>query len=141
MRRPLTALAFSQAAGIVLAYYLKIRTMHLCMLCMGACFVFALWRQKVRAWQGEDARKAQLLALFCLCAFLSGSLRMEQQAAKENALLQESEASGTQIVSFEGLVRTVSFRGSRWDLTVDTDSETVLVRLDAERYRSYQPLE
>ncbi len=131
MRRPLTALAFSQAAGIVLAYYLNIRTMHLCMLCMGACFVFAFFRRRNGLLRSEEARKGLQLAALCLLAFLLGSLRMEQQSRRESALLRESAASGAPVVSFDGLVRTVSFRGSRWDLTVRTRDETVLVRLDA----------
>ncbi|MBP5749716.1 MAG: DUF4131 domain-containing protein, partial [Firmicutes bacterium] len=127
MRRPLTALAFSQAAGIVLAYYLNVATTHLCMLCTGACFVFAFLRRKVRRLRCEEAEKGAALALLCVCAFLLGSFRMEQCAAKTSEYL----ADGAQIVTVEGLVRTVSFRGSRWDLAVRTGGETVLVRLDA----------
>ena len=131
MRRPLTVLAFSQAAGIVLAYYLSVKTTHLCMLCMGACFVFAFLWKKVKRLGSEEVRKEAVLASFCMIVFLLGCLRMEQCAAKTSAALAESEGSGAQIVTVEGLVRTVSFRGSRWDLSVQTDSETVLVRLDA----------
>ena len=131
MRRSLTALAFSQAAGIVFAYYLKIQTLHLCMLCMGACFVFVLLKKRLRSLRDPDAKKAAVLAGFCMAAFLAGSLRMEQKSAERSALLEHSAASGQEIVSLEGLVRTVSFRGSRWDLTVRTEDETVLVRLDA----------
>ncbi len=131
MRRPLTALVFSQAAGIVLAYYLNISTTHLCMLCMGACFVFAFFLKRRGFLRSEEARKGLRLAALCLLALLLGSLRMEQQAQRESAVLREYGGSGTQIASFEGLVRTVSFRGSRWDVTVQTADETVLVRLDA----------
>ena len=98
---------------------------------MGACFVFAFVQRKLRVLRSEDGRKACSLALFCLFAFLLGGLRMVQCSAKESAVLKESAASGLEVVSFEGQVRTVSFRGNRWDLTVDTDNERLLVRLDA----------
>ncbi|MBO4880975.1 MAG: DNA internalization-related competence protein ComEC/Rec2 [Firmicutes bacterium] len=129
MRRPLTALAFSQAAGIVLTYYLNVKTTHLCLLCMGACFVFAWLKKKVRRLRSEEARRGAALCFLCMAAFLLGCLRMEQSAAKKSAVLAES--TDTEIVTVEGLVRTVSFRGSRWDLAVWTGKETVLVRLDA----------
>ena len=130
MRRPLTALAFSQAAGIVLAYYTNVRTWHLCILCTGACFVFAFLRRRCRTLRTEEARKAAALAAACFCTFLLGSLRMEQCGAKTSGILEEYGMSGAQVWTVEGLVRTVSFRGSRWDLTVCAEDETVLVRLE-----------
>ena len=131
MRRPLTALAFFQAAGIVLAYYLKIRTMHLCMLCIGACFVFGLLQKRFLCLRSEETKRSAVLAGLCLIAFLQGSLRMEQKNAEKSMFLAEDGDPEQAVAAVEGLVRTVSFRGNRWDLTVRTEQETVLVRLDA----------
>ena len=131
MRRPLTALAFALAAGILLAHYTDIQTWHLCILCMGACFVSVCCQRRDRGPDLPERVKRRRLLLLCMLVLTAGSLRMEACAGRESPVLAEVEASGRQVVSFEGLVTTASFRGSRWDLTVKTGRETVLVRLDA----------
>ena len=71
------------------------------------------------------------MTVACAAAFLLGMGMMEGAEAKESALLARSLEAGEPIQAFEGVVTTVSFRTDRWDLTVKTGGEKVLVRLDA----------
>ena len=130
MRRPLTALAFSLSAGIATAYYTDLRIWHLCILCMGACFVCALARQRIGALAEEEGQRQVLLSMLCLGAFVFGAARMVHAEAAQSAILCRAQAEQLSVVCVEGFVSTVSYKNDRWDLTVKTESETVLVRLD-----------
>ena len=131
MRRPLTALAFSQAAGIVLAFYTDWKTRHLCILCAGALFVLFWMRRRGREPRFLRDPKTKGLLFGCTFAFLLGMGLMACAEGRESILLTQAAETGESILPFEGVVTAVSFRTDRWDLTVRTDGEKVLVRLDA----------
>ena len=78
MRRPLTALAFSLAAGIVLAYYTEFTARHLCILCAGALFVMLAARRRIRFSPDAKERSAAALCCVCLLFFGAGLGRLDQ---------------------------------------------------------------
>ncbi len=131
MRRPLTALAFSQAAGILLAHYTGITARHLCILYAGALLVFLCVKRRSGLFPAGERNERGLLIL-CALSLLLGTAGMDRAEGKQSPVLAEAERSGQSVQSFEGLVTTVSWRGSRWDLTVRTGEETILVRLNGE---------
>ena len=130
MRRPLTALAFSLAAGIVLAYYTEFTARHLCILCAGALFVMLAARRRIRFSPDAKERSAAALCCVCLLFFGAGLGRMDQASQKESQVLAAAVQSGS-VQTVEGLVTHAAFRSDRWDLTVDLGTEKILVRLDA----------
>ena len=125
MRRPLTALAFSQAAGILLAAYTELTVRHLC-IGIGAFFAVFWGIARGRFVWDETGRKRAAAVLVCAAFFSLGFLAMAHAEAKGSPLLAAAQESGNAVQSFEGLVVHASFKSDRWDLTVRTAEEKVL---------------
>ncbi len=141
MRRPLPAVCLFLAAGIAISFYTDIRCRHLCILCMGACFVAeAVFRtggagflacsrsRGLAELSFERGRRTRALAAACLLAFLWGSFRMDMEEARASGL--SVEPGGT----VEALVTGAVWKGSYWQLTAREGGlrgEKFLVRLSA----------
>ncbi|MBO5517927.1 MAG: DNA internalization-related competence protein ComEC/Rec2 [Firmicutes bacterium] len=78
-----------------------------------------------------EGRKRTAMILLCALFFSAGFLSMVRAEGKGSPLLAAVEETGSAVQSFEGLVVHASYKTDRWDLTVRTAEEKVLVRLDA----------
>ncbi len=128
MRRPLAAVAFFQAAGIVISYYSDIEIWQLCAICTAAYFVFRRALQKTIAHFdfGELLyKKAPIFFLIFLVGFSSMSFYSSRGS------IYDGVAEDGDIVSSEGTVMSVSIRKGRYDIILDCGAENLLVRLRA----------
>ncbi|MCR4805458.1 MAG: ComEC family competence protein, partial [Clostridia bacterium] len=141
MRRPLTAVCLFLAVGIAISFYTDIRCRHLCILCMGACFVAEAGLRARRAEFSAGTRpgrqaevssqrgiRTRALAAACLLALLAGSLRMDAEEARTSGLFDGTNGET------EALVTGAVWKGSYWQLTARAGGlggEQFLVRLTA----------
>ncbi|MCQ2560769.1 MAG: ComEC/Rec2 family competence protein, partial [Clostridia bacterium] len=137
MRRPVTAVAAAEAAGIAAAYYIHLNLKHLCILCIGACFVVQLvYKLEKRGRFGLSKGSRAGLLLCCTIAFMLGAVLMNRVEAFESPLLAAAEESPGTASEVRGVPVSVTAKNGYFSLIVKTSdkisgrAEKVLVKLE-----------